>query len=292
MEPRRTTVAGDGIQLAVWERGDRSSPTVVLVHGYPDTHAVPDGVAAALAVDHHVVTPDVRGAGDSPAPADPSGYDLHHLVADLRAVIDDTSPDDPVHLVGHDWGSIQGWEAVLSGRLAGRLLSFTSISGPDLGHVSQWVRDRLALRPTALGDLLRQGARSWYVAAFQLPLLPELAWRTGMPRRFAEHLRRSEGAVGDRHPAPTLAADGANGVQLYRRNIGPRSATSEPRTTDLPVLLVVPTGDRFVTPALLDDLGRYVPNLTRCDVDGGHWIVATEPHLVAGMIRDHVAART
>ena len=59
-------VQGDGVELAVFESGPEGAPTVVLVHGFPDTQAVWDGVAEILAERFHVVAYDVRGAGDSP----------------------------------------------------------------------------------------------------------------------------------------------------------------------------------------------------------------------------------
>src|SRR5262245_45927210 len=114
MKQRR--VNGAGLSLAVTESGaydDPSAPIIVLVHGFPDTSAVWDLVVERLAGKYHVVTYDVRGAGDSDTPLLAEGYRLPLLVDDLRAVVDAVSPDRPVHLVGHDWGSIQAWEAVL-----------------------------------------------------------------------------------------------------------------------------------------------------------------------------------
>lgn len=64
----RRTVRGAGLDLAVFEQGDPLAPTVLLVHGYPDTHRVWDDVAADLAADHHVVRYDVRGAGSPRCP--------------------------------------------------------------------------------------------------------------------------------------------------------------------------------------------------------------------------------
>lgn len=129
-----------------WGDGDTHRPTVVLVHGYPDTSAVWLAVAERLAARYHVVAYDVRGAGASAAPSGTEAYRLERLVEDLAAVIDATTaaaPDRPVHLVGHDWGSIQGWEAVTTEPLAGRIASFTSISGPWLANVSYGLRKRM-----------------------------------------------------------------------------------------------------------------------------------------------------
>jgi len=286
----RTITTPDSLSLAVWEHGDPSAPTVVLVHGYPDTHAVWDGVIRLLADDHHVVAYDVRGAGASDAPRDRAGYDLAHLVADLVAVVDATAPAGPVHLVGHDWGSVQSWEAVGTAALGDRLASYTSISGPALDHVGRWLRDR-----RASGDhrqLLGQGLKSWYVAFFHLPVLAPLGWRHVAERPFRRYLREVEGLGPDALPAPSLPQDAANGVELYRRNVRPRLADPQVRTTDVPVLLVVPTGDRYVSPAIADEAGRHCSDLRRVEVDAKHWFPAARPAEAAKLIREHVATHT
>ena len=55
----------DGVRLAVQEHGDRRNPTLVAIHGYPDNHTIWDGLVPLLTGRFHVVTYDVRGAGDS-----------------------------------------------------------------------------------------------------------------------------------------------------------------------------------------------------------------------------------
>src|SRR3546814_14068774 len=130
MSKHPTGTSADGLSVAVWGHGDPADPTVVLIPGYPDTHRVWDGVGAALAGSHHVVAYDVRGAGSSDVPPSRAGYDLARLSEDLVAVVDATSPDGPVHVVGHDWGSVQAWEPVCTGAPGARLAPFTSMSGP------------------------------------------------------------------------------------------------------------------------------------------------------------------
>jgi pimeloyl-ACP methyl ester carboxylesterase len=138
---RRVTGAG-GVELAVYEAGDPAAPTVVLVHGYPDNAEMWQPVVDHLADRFHVVTYDTRGAGVSDAPNTTADYRLGLLVEDLAAVADATSPDRPVHLAGHDWGSVQAWEAVTTDRMAGRIASYTSMSGPCLDHTGARRHDR------------------------------------------------------------------------------------------------------------------------------------------------------
>jgi NAD(P)-dependent dehydrogenase (short-subunit alcohol dehydrogenase family)/pimeloyl-ACP methyl ester carboxylesterase len=276
---QRRVDSGD-VSLCVYERGPADAPTLVLVHGYPDSSAVWQEVAARLAERYHVVTYDVRGAGRSTAPADPRAYSLDSLATDLCAVIDATSPDRPAHVVGHDWGAIQSWEAVTDPVRARRIASFTAISGPCLDHIGHWLRDRLTARPKDLGALAGQVLRSWYIGVFQVPGLPELAWNNGAARSI---LRRLSGEA-----TAAATADGIAGIALYQVNVGPRLRSPRVRKTDLPVQVIEPSRDRFVSPALYDDLGRWAPNHFRRRIEAGHWAPRSHPTAVSQAISELV----
>ena len=285
---RERRVQGAGLELFVTERGDPGQPTIVLLHGFPDTSAVWEPLAARLAPDFHVVTYDVRGAGCSEVPHQRSDYALPLLVDDLEAVIDATSGDRAVQLVGHDWGSIQGWEAVTTPRLVGRFLSYTSISGPPIDHAGLLARRR-GRRDLRLS--LWQAIHSWYIVYFHLPYLPELMTRgSRVPRLWAKALHRLEGAESDATwPAPTFSADFAHGVELYRANIRPRLRRPTQGHATCPVQLIIPLKDRYVTPGLLDGLEEWAPLLWRRPVNAGHWVVRTQADQLAGWVREVIA---
>lgn len=67
-QARERYVRTGGVELCVAELGDADRPTVVLVHGYPDSKEVWSEVAVRLAEQWHVVLYDVRGHGRSTAP--------------------------------------------------------------------------------------------------------------------------------------------------------------------------------------------------------------------------------
>jgi pimeloyl-ACP methyl ester carboxylesterase len=275
---RHTVTAPGGVRLAAREYpGD--GPTVLLLHGYPDNQAVWDRVVPLLTGRHRVLTYDVRGAGGSDAPPDVPQYSLRCLLADLVAVFDALAPAGPVHLVGHDWGSIQLWEAVTEPALAPRIASFTSVSGPCLDHAGQWMRDRWR-HPRGWPHGLRQLGKSWYIGYFQLPVLPELAWRSGLAGRLVQ---RGEGL-----PVRPAADDGRHGLALYRANMFRRLGVPRQRRTDVPVQLVVPTRDRFVDPRLLADTERWAPRLRRHTLDARHWVPYSHPERLAGWIAGFV----
>lgn len=284
MATRRIT-AVDGVVLAVQEHGDPEAPTVVAVHGYPDDHHVWDGVVDELGDRFHLVTYDVRGCGESGAPDGRAGYRLDQLERDLAQVVEEVSPYRPVHLLAHDWGAIQTWHAVTGSLLHGRIASFTSISGPCLDHAGRWLRDRLR-RPTPrrLRELVTQVLHSGYIGFFQTPLLPELAWKTRLMPRIVNALARGD------EPRSPSTRDGVNGLELYRANIFSRAGGPTERRAGVPVQVVAPVGDPFVSAPLQTDIAEWVPDLRVRRVPGGHWLPSSRPQLVARCAAELVEA--
>ncbi|WP_242613868.1 SDR family oxidoreductase [Actinomadura roseirufa] len=279
-------MASDGVELAVRERGEGNDPTVVLVHGYPDTGAMWDEVAERLAGRFRVLSYDVRGAGASTAPADPLAYRLDALVGDLAAVLDGAGADRPVHLVGHDWGSVQGWEAVIGDRLRGRIASFTSISGPDRRHMAQWVGESVRSGPSGVVDVLDQALRSAYMPVLRAPRAGELVARL-LPVTFARGLKRREGTEPrPGHPAPTLPRDARNGLGLYRANLGRGGLPGGDGSTDVPVQLIVPVRDRYGSEPLLLSARGHASRLYVRRAPGGHWVARSHPDLVARWVAE------
>jgi pimeloyl-ACP methyl ester carboxylesterase len=287
-----TVTASDGVTLAVHACSeiDKRRPTILAIHGYPDNHRVWDGVAEKLADRYNVVTYDVRGAGESSTPADRSGYRLTQLAADVGAVIDSLGVDD-VHLLGHDWGSIQGWAAVTDASVMGKIASYTSISGPHLNYAGRFLRSPRTLR--ALADVVRQFLASGYIWFFLCPVAPEIAIRSGATMKvFAavERIGRSSARSPRRAASLRSIDDYINGLNLYRANMpGPILAPpAQLPKTAVPVQVLVARNDYFVTPALqrftgsIPDGGRVVP------IEGGHWVVASHPNVIAGLTSEWV----
>lgn len=285
---QRTLTTSDGVRLAVQEHGDPALPTIVAVHGYPDDHHVWDGVVSELADRFHVVTYDVRGAGSSATPKGRSSYAIPRLAQDLGEVIDAVAGGAPVHLVAHDWGSIQTWGLVTDPAWADRLLSFTSISGPDLDMAGVWLRG-VHRRPRAI---LRQVLDSYYVALFQLPALPEAAIRLGLFDRVVRH-SASHGLTEGSTVRDRSRADAEAGLALYRANFLPRLTRPAPRRTSVPVQVLAPTADLHVD----SEMQRTAPepwceSLATLEVPGNHWVVEHSPALIARHIARFVDENT
>ena len=286
---QRITIPGPDGELAARVWGQEGKPVVVCVHGYPDNSSKWEGVAHLLARDFQVVAYDVRGAGHSFKPRGRQAYALPRLTEDFRAVIDAVSPQAPVHLVGHDWGSVQCWEFVTEPSLKGRIASYTSCSGPCLDHMGHWIRDGLR-HPSGRrsAQLLMQLLKSWYVLLFQLPWVPELLWRGVLGPQWHRIMRWLERAPIS--PRASQADDGVHGLNLYRANVLQRLWRPGLRVAHAPVQVLVPTGDRFVSPSLSENLDRWAPSLQRHELKAGHWITLKQPELFAQAVRQFISA--
>jgi len=283
-------VASSGVHLKVRSSGLTNGPTVLLVHGFPDNQQVWDRIVPLLEPHFHVVTYDVRGAGGSTAPDSRKGYRMSRLVDDLVAVIERVLPDGgPVHLVGHDWGSVQLWAAVMregtDQRLAGRIASFTSMSGPGLDLFGNFFAS--GIRKREVRKLVRQILRSWYVVAFQVPFLPELFFRR-LGGRISASLTRKQNLVGPSHWSESISEDGVNGLNLYRAN----RLTFTKGTTKVPVQLIVPTKDAFLTEAVYADIAEFAPDVRRIDIVASHWVVRTHPEIIAESVTAFVEEKS
>ena len=280
--------ASDGVALAVhrYTEIDPQRPTILAIHGYPDNHHVWDGVAAELGQRYparfNVVAYDVRGAGESSCPASRSGYRFPQLVSDIGAVIDNLGVGR-VHLLAHDWGSIQAWAAVTDDAVMGKIGSFTSISGPHLQYAGKFLRS--ARTPRALGQVARQLASSGYIGFFLCPVAPEAAARSRLLAKIVEASERiGRSSARSQLPATQRSTgDYVNGLNLYRQNMlaSVLSRPSQLPQAGVPVQVLVPRKDIFVTPALQRFTGAITYGGRVIGIEGGHWVVTSRPDVVA-----------
>jgi haloacetate dehalogenase len=105
-EKRRIRTSGATINLVTGGEG----PPVLLLHGYPETHAMWHKVAPRLARDYTVVCPDLRGYGDSSKPRglpDHSNYSKRAMALDMAEAMESLG-HLAFHVVGHDRGGRVG----------------------------------------------------------------------------------------------------------------------------------------------------------------------------------------
>ena len=88
---RKIKTSGATINLV--HAGD--GPPVLLLHGYPETHAMWHKIAPDLARDYTVVCADLRGYGDSSRPASDDSHAAIEAMASRPSDIDSTCTAPP-----------------------------------------------------------------------------------------------------------------------------------------------------------------------------------------------------
>ncbi len=104
-------VQTNGIRMHVAEQG--SGPLVVLCHGFPESwYSWRHQLQALADAGYRAVAPDMRGYGQTDAPAEISEYSMLHLVGDIVGLVGELGAPHAV-VIGHDWGAPVAWHCAL-----------------------------------------------------------------------------------------------------------------------------------------------------------------------------------
>lgn len=251
-------------QFPVADGGPGGGETAVLLHGFPQDNSAWDTISPLLhEAGLRTLAPDQRGYAHTATPKRRRDYGLDELALDVIALLDEAGLTK-VHIVGHDWGGAVAWH--LASRHADRVSTVTVISTPH---------------PAALSwSMLRsnQALMSYYMALFQLPLLPErlLAPRlyrfyrgSGLPKEHAKRYAKRFSAPG------SLTGP----LQWYRAI--PLSRVKTGRSL-VPTTYVWGRDDAALGRVGAQRTSHYVNATYRyLEVEGGHWLPETHPRLVA-----------
>ncbi|KIX07753.1 uncharacterized protein Z518_02407 [Rhinocladiella mackenziei CBS 650.93] len=148
--------------------GTKTRGTLLLIHGFPQTHYQFRHVITPFAnAGYRVIAPDYRGAGDSSHPHD--GFDFVNMAADFRAIIrDHLKVEEKIHLVGHDTGC--GIAHAYASRYPDATASLVWGEGPVPGTK---IYDQII--PAGLGGGL------WHIA---------FHWQSDLPERLVQGKER------------------------------------------------------------------------------------------------------
>ena len=157
-----------GIRLWLATAGDRSRPSLLLLHGLYDRWETWEPVLAALAERFWVLAPDLRGHARSDWP--PDGYRLGDYASDAAGLLEAVAAG-PTRVVGFSLGALVG--IVLAGTRP-ELVEMLVLEDPPLAPFSEPARAWL----TMLLEAKRAGSEAAYELARELhPEREEAEWR-------------------------------------------------------------------------------------------------------------------
>ncbi len=270
MKLETRTYRVNGIDMNVLDVG--AGPAVLLVHGFPDTHAVwRKQIAALVAAGHRVIAPDNRGAGATDVSPRVTDYRVENLVADLVGLLDVLGVDR-VRLVAHDWGAVIGWHLVIAH--PERVARYVALS---VGHPTAYLRDPM------------QRLRGYYVLLVQVRGLAErvLACRDFLGlrlfARYDDELPTWRASLG--RPGRLTA-----GLNYYRANLDLFRRRDHP-PVQVPVLGIWSSGDAFLTERQMLRSRQFVAAPWRyARIDGAnHWMQLTAPERLTALVLEDLA---
>jgi haloacetate dehalogenase len=163
-EARRFDV--DDASLFARVGGDERAPTLLLLHGFPETHAMWQRVARALLPHYFVVLPDLRGYGDSSKPPGEPGhanYSKRTMARDVVAIMDALGRDT-FSVTGHDRGGRVAHRLALDEPARINKLSVIDIAptldmyaATDKGFATAYYHWFHLIQPTPLPELMIGG---------------------------------------------------------------------------------------------------------------------------------------
>jgi len=153
-------LSANGIRHHVVEQG--SGPLVLLLHGWPEGwYSWRHQLGALAEAGYRAVAADVRGYGQTDAPADVAQYRMREMVGDAVGLVDALGEADAV-VVGHDWGAAIAWQCAL--RRPDRFRAVAALSVPFTA--------RAPAPPIAIFRKRFEG-RFFYMLYFQQPGVAE-----------------------------------------------------------------------------------------------------------------------
>lgn len=271
------TLRANGLDFACDIAGE--GPDVALcLHGFPESRFSWRYQLPVLAAQGwRAVAPDLRGYGQSSRPtptyAGKAAYHIDHLVDDVAAMFEALGARRKL-LVAHDWGAVIAWVTAMR-----RAVDLDGLIIMNVPH------------PTVFADLIRhywpQRLKSWYVAFFQLPWLPEALLKRGRAQGIANAFLNM--AVDKTmFPPDVLDVYCKNALQpgaltaminYYRANLQILAEVA-PQIT-VPTLMLWGEADKALDIRLTEGYGRHVRDFRLVRFPGvSHWVQQEAPDAV------------
>jgi pimeloyl-ACP methyl ester carboxylesterase len=230
--------------------------SIVMIHGWPDTHRLWDRQVEALRADYRCIRFTLPGF-DRHRPS--RAYSLHEVVDAVHRIVEQACPGERVTLLLHDWGCLFGYQfALRQPQLVARIV------GVDVGDAGS----RRHLR--ALGAKGKA-----MIASYQLWLAA--AWRIG--GRVGDAMsRKMAGALGCPTDPASIKAQMAYPYYVVWAGARGGFRDAAPFLPGCPMLYVY--GRRkpvmFHSPGWAEEVAAR-PFSRVIGFDAGHWLMITKP---------------
>jgi pimeloyl-ACP methyl ester carboxylesterase len=264
---------GATIHVRIGGRG----PAVVLLHGFGDTGDMWAPVAAALAPNHQIIVPDLRGIGLSSHPE--GGYEKTTQARDIAEVMDALKIDNAA-LVTHDIGNMVGY--ALAAQLPGRVTKWVVIDAPlpGIGPWDEIIKSPMLWHFNFRGpdvERLVQGRERIYLDRFWNEL-------SNNPKAIDEATREHYAAL---YALPGAMHSAFNQFAAFNQDAADNKAFAAKGKLAMPVLAL---GADHSFGTQMGDIMRLVASKVTSGVvhQSGHWVMEEQPAQTTAAIVDFI----
>jgi pimeloyl-ACP methyl ester carboxylesterase len=261
---KTATIATNGTELYV--RSGGQGPAALLLHGYGETGDMWSPLAAALAKDHTVIVPDLRGMGLSSRPA--GGYDKKTQGEDIAGLLDALTIG-AVDLVTHDIGNMVGY--AFAAEHPGRVTKFVIIDAP-LPGIGPW--DDIT-RSHALWHFSFYGPDAERLVEGRERIYLDRFWNefSADPKNFNEASRQHYAKL---YAQPGAMHAGFEQFKAFDQDAIDNKAFAAKGKLIMPVLAV--GGEKSFGPTMATVMRFVASNVTEGIVpNSGHWVMEENP---------------
>jgi pimeloyl-ACP methyl ester carboxylesterase len=279
-------IEANGQSFMVDEAGD-GDRVALLLHGFPESRfSWRWQIPLLAALGWRVIAPDLRGYGQSSRPPRAADYGIGALVEDVAGLFETVGAKRRL-LIGHDWGAAIAWAFALDRRLPLEGLVIMNVPHP-------------AVLARVMKTSWRQPLRSWYMAFFQLPGLPEAMMMAGGARAIG---RAFTGMAVDKSRFPPEVTNvyrqnallpGAMTAMInyYRANTGMLDRWGPtPPVIEVPTLMIWGEEDTALGIENTEGYEPLVADFTLHRLPGvSHWVQQEAPERVNAILEGWVGA--
>ncbi|MCY3412950.1 MAG: alpha/beta hydrolase [Candidatus Heimdallarchaeota archaeon] len=265
-------VETNGIKLHCLEAGNKEGKLIILLHGFPEFWKGWGKQVDNLVTDgYFVLIPDQRGYNKSDKPWGVGKYKVDILAEDIIGLANHYNKEEFI-LGGHDWGAGVAW--YIAAHYPERVKKLIIVNVPHTYTMMKFLnKDREQLK------------RSWYMFAFQIPLIPQLLLRRRNFKRLAESLFMSSDkgtfddcideyieAWGNKKSIPSM-------LNWYRAAMRRRVRWENTRIR-MPLLIIWGLRDKFLKQEMAEDSLQYCDDGRVEYIDATHWVLHERPNEV------------
>jgi pimeloyl-ACP methyl ester carboxylesterase len=253
-------------------------PAVLLLHGFGDTGDMWEPLAAALAADHTVIVPDLRGMGLSSHPE--AGYEKTAQAAEMAHLLDLLKVQQ-FQLVTHDIGNMVGY--ALAAQHPERVTRWVVMDAPlpGIGHWEEQLKNPKAWHFNFYGpdeERLVAGRERIYLDRFYNELGAD-------PAHVDEQTRQHYAAI---YARPHAMHDAFEQFKAFPRDAVDNQALLARGKLKMPVLAI--GGVKSYGPGLAAELRFVADDVKGVSIDNaGHWLMEEQPDVTMAAIRGFLA---